>query len=151
MPIVVLMMENNGFDRMLGWMGNAGRDVDGVDPTHPRSNPDSAPWSRGETRTRYIRRDPLHYLANSIAQLDGGTNRGFVSDYVRTHHNSTPEERREIMAWHPRGFLPAPHTLAEHGVVFDHWFASMPGPTWMNRMFAHTGTSPGHVRAACST
>jgi hypothetical protein len=34
--IVVLMMENNGFDRMLGWMGSAGRDdVDGVDPSHP--------------------------------------------------------------------------------------------------------------------
>jgi hypothetical protein len=34
-PIVVLMMENNGFDRILGWMGSGGRDVDGVDPSHP--------------------------------------------------------------------------------------------------------------------
>jgi phospholipase C len=49
------------------------------------------------------------------------------------------------MGWYPRGFLPALHTLAEHGVVFDRWFASMPGPTWMNRLFAHTGTSLGHV------
>lgn len=146
--IVVLMMENNGFDRMLGWMGAAGRDVDGVDPAHPLSNPDRIDGGnvlQGETRTRNIQRDPLHYLANSIAQLDGGTNQGFVSDYVRTHPNSTPEERREIMAWYPRGFLPALHTLAEHGVVFDRWFASMPGPTWMNRLFAHTGTSLGHV------
>ena len=146
--IVVLMMENNGFDRMLGWMGAAGRDVDGVDPKHPRSNPDRIDGGdvfQGETRTRNIRRDPLHYLANSIAQLDGGTNQGFVTDYVQTHPNSTPEERREIMAWYPRGFLPALHTLAEHGVVFDRWFASMPGPTWMNRLFAHTGTSLGHV------
>jgi phospholipase C len=113
MPIdhlVVLMMENNGFDRMLGWMGNAGRDVDGVDPAHPRSKPDSIDGGdvlQGETQTRNIRRDPLHYLANSIAQLDGGTNLGFVNDYARTHLNSTPEERREIMAWYPRGFLPA--------------------------------------------
>jgi phospholipase C len=146
--IVVLMMENNGFDRMLGWMGSAGRDVDGVDPAHPCSNPDDIDGGdviQGETRTRNIQRDPLHYLANSIAQLDSGTNRGFVSDFVRTHPNSTPEERREIMAWYPRGFLPALHTLAEHGVVFDRWFASMPGPTWMNRLFAHTGTSLGHI------
>ncbi len=125
--IVVLMMENNGFDRMLGWMGGAGRDVDGVDPAHPRSNPDDMDGGdvvQGETRTRNIQRDPLHYLANSLAQLDGGTNQGFVTDYVRTHPASTPEERREIMGWYPRGFLPALHTLAEHGVVFDRWFAS---------------------------
>lgn len=146
--IVVLMMENNGFDRMLGWMGNAGRGIDGVNPSHPLSNPDDMDGGevfQGETRTRNIDRDPLHYLANSIAQLDGGTNRGFVNDYVRTHPSSTPEERREIMAWYPRGFLPALHTLAEQGVVFDRWFASMPGPTWMNRLFAHTGTTLGHV------
>jgi phospholipase C len=146
--IVILMMENNGFDRMLGWMGTTGRGIDGVDPANPLSNPDPIAGGevlQGETRTRNIRRDPLHYLANSIAQLDGGTNRGFVSDYARTHPNSTPEERREIMAWYPRGFLPALHTLAEQGVVFDRWFASMPGPTWMNRLFAHTGTSLGHV------
>jgi phospholipase C len=146
--IVVLMMENNGFDRMLGWMGSAGRDVDGVDPAHPLSNPDCIDGGdvvQGETRTRLIERDPLHYLANSLVQLDGGTNQGFVSDYVRTHPASTPEERREIMGWYPRGFLAALHTLADHGVVFDRWFASMPGPTWMNRLFAHTGTSLGHV------
>jgi phospholipase C len=146
--IVVLMMENNGFDRMLGWMGSAGRDVDGVDPANPRTNPDSLEGGdvlQGETRTRHIWRDPLHYLPNSIAQLDHSTNQGFVDDYVRTHPASTPEERREIMAWYPHGFLPALHMLAGQGVVFDRWFASMPGPTWMNRLFAHSGTSLGHI------
>ena len=146
--VVVLMMENNGFDRMLGWMGSAGRGIDGVDPSHPLSNPDDQAGGlvfQAETRTRNILRDPLHYLSDSIAQLDGGTNQGFVNDYVRTYPSSTPEERREIMAWYPRGFLPALHSLAEQGVVFDRWFASMPGPTWMNRLFAHTGTSLGHV------
>jgi phospholipase C len=146
--IVVLMMENNGFDRMLGWMGGAGRDVDGVDAAHPLANPDRIDGGevlQRETRTRNIKRDPLHYLANSIAQLDGGSNQGFVTDFVRTHPGSTQAERQEIMGWYPRGFLPALHMLAEQGVVFDRWFASMPGPTWMNRLFAHTGTSLGHV------
>ena len=146
--IVVLMMENNGFDRMLGWMGSAGRDVDGVDPANKLSNPDAIGGGKvlqAETRTRNIQRDPLHYIANSLAQMDGGTNQGFVNDFARTHPASTPEERQEIMGWYPRGFLPALHTLAEQGVVFDRWFASMPGPTWMNRLFAHTGTCLGHV------
>lgn len=146
--IVVLMMENNGFDRMLGWMGAAGRDIDGVDPDHPRSNPDRVNGGlvfQSETRTRNIDRDPLHYLPNSLAQYDGGSNQGFVTDFVQQHPNATPEERREIMAWYPRGFLPALHTLAEHGVVFDRWFSSMLGPTWMNRLFTHSGTSLGQV------
>ena len=146
--IVVLMMENNCFDRMLGWMGSASRDVDGINPAHPLSNPDRIDGGdvfQSETRTRNIERDPLHYLSNALMQYDGGTNQGFVTDYVRMHPGSTPEERREIMAWYPCGFLPGLHTLAETGVVFDRWFASMPGPTWMNRLFAHTGTSLGHT------
>jgi phospholipase C len=146
--IVVLMMENNGFDRMLGWMGATDRGVDGVDPGNPRSNPDTVGGGQvfqAETRTRNIHRDPLHYLANVLAQLDGGTNQGFVNDYVRTYPSSTAEERQEIMGWYPRGFLPALHTLAETGVVFDHWFSSLPGPTWMNRLFAHSGTSLGQI------
>ncbi|WP_428486599.1 alkaline phosphatase family protein [Rhodopila sp.] len=146
--IVVLMMENCGFDRMLGWMGATDRGVDGIDPLHPRSNPDRIDGGlvlQAETTTRNVERDPLHYLPNSLAQLDGGTNQGFVNDYVMNHPNSTPEQRREIMAYYPRGFLPALHCLAENFVVFDHWFASLPGPTWMNRLFAHTGTSLGSV------
>jgi len=146
--VVVLMLENNCFDRMLGWLGSTDRGVDGVDPAHPRSNPDGVDGGlvfQTETTTRNIDRDPQHYLPNSLAQLDGGSNQGFVTDFVHTHPNSTPEERREVMAYYPRGFLPALHTLAEHFVVFDHWFSSLPGPTWMNRLFAHTGTSLGHV------
>ncbi|HUZ66509.1 MAG TPA: alkaline phosphatase family protein, partial [Beijerinckiaceae bacterium] len=90
--------------------------------------------------------DPKHYLNNSLAQLDGGANQGFVADFVHSHPNSTPEERREIMGYYPRGFLPGLHTLAENFVVCDHWFSSLPGPTWMNRLFAHSGTSLGHVQ-----
>jgi phospholipase C len=35
-------------------------------------------------------------------------------------------------------------------VIFDRWFASMPGPTWMNRLFAHSGTSLGQVEEPTS-
>ena len=146
--VVVLMMENNAFDRMLGCMAAVHPGLDGVDPAHPRSNPDGlggAPVPQRATTARNIDRDPKHYLPNSLAQWEGGSNNGFVADFARNHPNSTPEERAEIMAYYPRGFLPALHTLAEQFVVCDHWFASLPGPTWMNRLFAHTGTSLGHV------
>lgn len=147
--VVVLMMENNCFDRMLGCMAEVHAGLDGVDPANPRSNPDGLggpPVFQAPTRTRNIEHDPQHYLANSLAQLDNGTNQGFVADFVRHYPNSTPEERQEVMGYYPRGFLPALHTLAEHFVVCDRWFSSLPGPTWMNRLFAHSGTSLGVVK-----
>ena len=146
---IVLMMENNCFDRMLGCMAEVHVGLDGVDPAHPRSNPDGLGGPlvfQAPTRTRNIDRDPQHYLPNSLAQLDNVTNQGFVADFVRHYPNSTPEERREVMGYFPRGFLPALHTLAEHFVVCDRWFSSLPGPTWMNRLFVHSGTSLGVVK-----
>jgi phospholipase C len=147
--IVILMMENCCFDRMIGCMAEVHQGLEGVDPHHPRCNPDGpngAPVYQSPTTSRNIDRDPKHYLANSLAQLDGGSNNGFVADFVRTHPRSTPEERREIMGYYPRGFLPGLHTIAETFVVADHWFSSLPGPTWINRLFAHSGTSMGHVQ-----
>jgi phospholipase C len=41
--------------------------------------------------------------------------------------------------------LPVLTTLATEYVVFNRWFASIPGPTLCNRAFAHYGTSFGHV------
>jgi phospholipase C len=39
--------------------------------------------------------------------------------------------------------LPVLFALAEAFVVCDNWYASMTGPTWPNRMFAHAGSSGG--------
>jgi phospholipase C len=70
---------------------------------------------------------------------------GFVADYAHRYPDAALPERQEVMAWYPRGMLPGLHTLAEQFVICDHWFSSMPGPTWPNRLFAHSGTSLGHV------
>jgi phospholipase C len=49
------------------------------------------------------------------------------------------------MGFYPYGYLPALHFLAYNFVVCDHWYSSLPGPTWPNRFFVHSGTSLGHV------
>jgi phospholipase C len=49
------------------------------------------------------------------------------------------------MGYYPKDFLPALHALAQDFTICDHWFASLPGPTWPNRFFALTGTSMGRV------
>jgi phospholipase C len=49
------------------------------------------------------------------------------------------------MGYYPLNFLPGLHALARNFTICDHWFASLPGPTWPNRFFALTGTSNGRV------
>jgi phospholipase C len=146
--VVVLMMENHSFDRVLGWTKQEYPNVEGVDPNRPGTNPDY-PTTTGtvfqaETRNRNIGNDPGHDLDNVLGQLAGG-NQGFVADFAQKYPQASPDERKEIMGWYPYQFLPALHFLAYNFVVCDHWFSSVPGPTWPNRFFAHSGTSLGHV------
>src|SRR5262245_17428732 len=49
------------------------------------------------------------------------------------------------MGYYPRGTLQALQTLGEHFTVCERWHASVPGPTWTNRLFALSGTSLGRV------
>jgi phospholipase C len=150
--VVVLMFENASFDRMLGYLQTIGRDIDGVDLQHLRTNanlanaadPAGTLVGQAGTRARQVRNDPQHDLDNVLYQIaDGGNN--FVLDYVTKFPTAPRSERAEIMAFYPQGFLPTLHRLAEFCVVCDRWFSAVPGPTWPNRFFLHSGTSLGHV------
>jgi phospholipase C len=142
------MMENHSYDRVLGWTKQEHPDIEGVDPDRPGMNPDYPVTTdtvfQAETRSRNIASDPGHDLDNVLGQIAGG-NQGFVADFAQMYPQAGLPERKEIMGWYPYGFLPALHFLAYNFVVCDHWFASVPGPTWPNRFFAHSGTSLGHV------
>ncbi len=146
--VVVLMMENHSFDRVLGWTKQEYPNIEGVDPNKPGWNPDYPTTTdtvfQAETRNRNIANDPGHDLDNVLGQLAGG-NQGFVADFAQKYPQAPVDERKEIMGYYPYGFLPALHFLAYNFVVCDHWFSSVPGPTWPNRFFVHSGTSLGHV------
>ena len=146
--VVVLMMENHSFDRALGWMRQRDPAIEAVDRDHPGTNPDYPITTdtvfQTETRSRKITFDPGHDLANALRQIAGG-NQGFVLDFAEKYPQATAADRQEIMGYYPHGALPALHYLAYNFVVCDHWFSSLPGPTWPNRLFVHSGTSLGHV------
>jgi phospholipase C len=145
--IVVLMLENNSFDRMLGWMPG----VDGVDHANPRSNPNlaGAQVAQATTVTRQMKSDPAHDLSDVLAQMAGPgmaeQNMGFVTNFQLHYSNSVAADWAEVMNYYGKGSLPVLHQLAQSFVVCDRWFSSMPGPTWPNRFFVHSGTSLGHV------
>ena len=96
--------------------------------------------------------DPNHEFPDVVTQLAGlagsypprgayppvrGT--GFVASYV----NSGGTDPSEIMKCYAPSQLPVLTELASEFVVCDNWHASLPGPTWPNRFFAHAASSGG--------
>lgn len=149
--VVVLMLENNSFDRMLGCMKAIRPEMEG--PNSPEANPFTNPDYPDSTRLfaqlpgaqLTVALDPGHDLDDVLRQVHQGDCKGFVSDFVQ-HSPQAPEaERYQIMDYFKLVDLPALHALAQNFLICDHWFSSMPGPTWPNRFFVHSGTSLGHV------
>lgn len=64
---------------------------------------------------------------------------GYAMDY-EYHGGKNPES---ILCCFSPKQLPVLNKLATEFVLFDHWFSSMPGPTWPNRFFALCGSSGG--------
>jgi phospholipase C len=141
------MLENHSFDQMLGSFQAIFPDLEGVDPANPGSNKDSdgTVYSQAVTTATSVINDPMHELANVLHQLEGD-NDNFVSDYSEAYPATTADERQQIMGYFAPGSLPTLHELARHFTICDHWYSSVPGPTWANRFFVHSGTSLGRVQ-----
>jgi phospholipase C len=147
--VVVLMLENNSFDRMLGCMNAIYPTLEGVDPGDPFTNPDypngSSLVSQLPNDLTAIASDPGHDLDDVLRQIGNNDCQGFVADFVQHCPQSKPAEREQIMGYFRLNDLPVLHTLARNFVICDQWFSSVPGPTWPNRFFVHSGTSLGHT------
>jgi phospholipase C len=145
--IVVLMLENQSFDRVLGCLKVVNPDIDGVDPNDPgqSDDPDGGDAYRQQPgATRTVTNDLGHDLDDVRRQMKNGC-RGFVADYASKYPSSSRAVRQEVMNYFNFGDLPIFHALAPNYVVCDRWFSSVPGPTWPNRFFVHSGTSLGHI------
>lgn len=144
--VIVLMFENHSFDQMLGCFKEVYPGLEGVDPTNLRSNKDTTgrEYFQRQSNDPVVDPDPRHELEHILNQLKDG-NSGFVSEYEREYRHTTVEQRQRIMDYFGMGDLPALHELAKHFTICDRWHASVPGPTWTNRFFVHSGTSRGRV------
>ncbi len=155
--VVVLMLENRSFDHMLGDLSQVYEDLDGIDPNQrPRRNIFKGnPYLQEGGAGRFVSPDPRHEVEHVNVQLQedgaGTPNSGFVQDFADSYPNlkdgsqASEEALKEVMRFHAHGTLRALHALAENFTVCDRWFASVPGPTWPNRLFVMSGTSLGRV------
>lgn len=157
--VFVLMLENRSFDHMLGFSDIAGTDavtgegtaIDGL--TGSESNLfQGTTYKVTRGAGERMPADPNHEFPDVLHQLCGPSalyerggayppidNTGYVASYV-TGGGSDP---REIMKCFAPEQLPVLNALAREFVVCDNWHASMPGPTWPNRMFVHAASSGG--------
>ena len=157
--IFVLMLENRSFDHMLGFSGITGADaatgkptaINGLKGTESNSfNGKTYTVQRGAANI--MQHDPPHEFENVVTQLcgpgaaypSGGAypqvnNSGFAAAYGSTVHG----DPSDVMKCYSPEQLPVLTALAREFVVCDNWYASIPGPTFPNRMFAHAASSGG--------
>jgi phospholipase C len=164
--IFVLMLENRSFDHMLGFSEITGTDAaSGQHTTIAGLTGTESNAHRGQSYTvakpadETMPVDPGHEFLDVLeelcgtnaAYLPGGeyppiNNSGFVSDYAFSHtkdEGNAPSNYGEIMKCFSREQLPVLNALAKNFAVCDSWHASIPGPTWPNRLFACAASSNG--------
>jgi phospholipase C len=137
--IVVVMMENHSFDNLLGALPLAKEGVEGLDFADGQAT-NYNPWVGAAAPVKAF---PLPNTAQAKnvtqswqathEQIDGGQMDGFVRSV-----NS-----REPMGYYTPQVLPFAYSLANKFTVADHWFCSVPGPTYPNRRFLLAATAFG--------
>ncbi len=153
--IFVVMLENRSFDHMLGFSNILGIDavsgrLVGIEGLYANNT-----WNLDQHGNKIFATtpadwampfDPGHEFNDVKEQLCGAggayphiTNSGFVTSYSKID----PTHPGEIMKCYAPDQLPVLTTLAREFAVCDHWFSSLPGPTWPNRFFVHAASSGG--------
>jgi phospholipase C len=163
--LVVLMLENQSFDRLLGYLnlGDPAQKLEGLtgtetNPVFPPADMTPVPVSRTSSPSAYVTDPgPGHDFEDINEQLfadraprdtSAPTNMGFAANYSRQAGSGgrpLGDLRREAMQCLDPTLVPILTTLARNFTVCDHWFSSVPGPTWPNRFFLHAGTSKGFL------
>jgi phospholipase C len=165
--IIVLMLENRSFDHMLGYSDINGTiagtsqqgKIEGINPANKPFNLDNSNnpvFSSSDAPFVLDFPDPGHDFPDVLRQLTGDpnakldstgsypinlNNNGFVQNFQ--NQKKAPADPSIIMKAFTPENLPILNQLAREFVVCDHWFSSLPGPTWPNRFFVHAATSGG--------
>jgi phospholipase C len=148
--LVVLMMENRSYDHMFGYLQNGrgltGEEYNLVNPANPESEKAYVSNASG-----YITLpNPAHDVVSVEKQEYGDVGKivtpapmsGFVKVQIETAKGDVELGKKIMQCFNPAK-IPALTTLASEFVLCDHWHSSVPGPTWLNRFFAHAATSDG--------
>ncbi|MDQ0466549.1 phospholipase C [Caulobacter ginsengisoli] len=160
--VFVLMLENHSFDNLFAFCNMPGLDVAERDVGNSY---DDLTFYPQMPAVDPMPTDPGHEFADVVEQLCGEGvahtpwqpyppvhNTGFVANYATSRTEiekgnpnlPTEEQWGQIMGcFEPYNQIPVTMNLAAAFVLCDHWFSSLPGPTWPNRFFVHGASSGG--------
>jgi phospholipase C len=150
--VIVLMLENRAFDHMLGFMKELNPDIDGCLPdmqncyNHADPMDDTSDTYFVDNTAVYQQSDPSHSISGTTSQIYGSSPNsadmnGFIASY--SSRTGSSEYGTRIMQCFAPDHVPAISTLASEFGLFDGWYASVPGPTQVNRAYAASATSHG--------
>lgn len=156
--VVVLVQENLSFDHFFGGL-TYNADIDGVvnrpycNPANV-SSPSHSPKVCGKNTARNIAsEDPNHSIAGGNMQIFGtyhpligaqSSMNGFITEQRASYEKDNLTRAAEVINYFTPDHIPVFNAIAENFVLFDRWFASVPGPTNPNRAYLTSGTSYGH-------
>jgi phospholipase C len=156
--VFVLMLENHSFDNVFAMSG-----IPGIAAATPADqNAYNGQWYSVQSGAPVtMPTDPGHEFLDVFEQLAGSAavfnpnqqyapailNSGFVSNYATTRSEGSPPQPADIGkimdCFVTATQLPVIDQLANEYAICDHWFSSLPGPTWPNRFFVHGASSGG--------
>jgi phospholipase C len=150
--VIVLMLENRSYDHMLGYLPNGhglkGDEFNLVDPSDPTSEKVYV-----SNRAGYVTPvNPAHDFVGIEKQVygeqghivDPAPMNGFVKVHIETAKGDVATGKTIMQCFDP-AMIPALATLAQEFCVCDRWFSAVPGPTWLNRFYAHAATCDGMI------
>jgi phospholipase C len=160
--VVVLVQENRSFDALVGGL-NYSEDIDGL-VYRAYCNPKNVTVPNGEascasmTAANVAADDPNHAISGVNMQLystyhpnetaikagdEEAAMMGFLTEQQLSYHTNNITRAAEAINYPSPEHLSVLSTLAENYLLFDQWFAAIPGPTNCNRAYITSGTSHG--------
>ncbi|KAJ3041267.1 hypothetical protein HDV00_009660 [Rhizophlyctis rosea] len=112
---------------------NVGSDVDSDDPNHGIA---------GINMQLFSTWHPDEAAVKSGAQKPNMN--GFLYEQEVAHKTTNVTRAAEAFNYYTQSDIPVFTALAQNYVLFDRWFADVPGPTNPNRAYLTSGTSHGH-------
>ncbi len=127
--VIVVTMENRSFDHFLGWLPNAVGQQSGLN-FKDNNGISHASYALSGDFTGCPHNDPDHTYTGSRVAYDSGKMDGFL----RAGSNDVFS-----IGYYGEADIPFYAALARNFTTCDHYFASILGPTFPNRMFLYAG------------
>ncbi|KAK5805785.1 hypothetical protein VI817_000043 [Penicillium citrinum] len=155
--VVVLVQENLSFDHFFGGL-TYNSSIDGVVDgkyCNPSNISDlaSPKVCAKNTAQNIASEDPNHSIAGGNMQIFGSYHpligdkpamQGFITEQRASYEQDNLTRAAEVINYFTPNHIPVFNAIAENFVLFDRWFAAVPGPTNPNRAYLTSGTSYGH-------